>query len=112
MTTPEEALQRAREAAARKRAGGAYAEAETPELPDRLGAEQLSEWAVVEVDQRNIRSTRRLGAPVTFGKKLLMRILRQYTNELEATQTRFNLVLLGMLHDLEERVAELEKRLK
>jgi hypothetical protein len=104
MTTPEEALERAREAAREK--GYSYAE---PELPERLGPNQLSEWAVIEVDRRNVYSTRRAGAPITALKRLLLRLLRQYTNELEAKQTRFNLAVLGLLNDLEARVADLER---
>jgi hypothetical protein len=110
VTRPEEALERAREAAARKRAAGGYPDAGAPAPPARLGPDQLAEWAVIEADPRNVYSTRRAGAPITALKQLLLRLLKQYTNEIEAKQTRFNLVLLGMLHDLEARVAELERR--
>jgi hypothetical protein len=62
----------------------------------------------VEVDL--LRSTRRAGAPVTGVKRLLLRLLRQYTNELEAQQTRFNVGVLARLEELEGRIAELERR--
>jgi hypothetical protein len=110
VTTPEEALERAREAARAKRERGGYADSEPPAPPERLGPGQLAEWAVIEVDPRHVYSTRRAGAPITALKRLLMRLLKQYTNEAEAKQTRFNLALLGMLNDLEARVAELERR--
>lgn len=114
MSTPEDALERAREAAERKRAGGAYPGSEPGSLQDSIVSERpdlelLGEWAVIEVDRRNIYSTRRLGAPITLLKRLLMRLLNQYTVELEARQTRFNIALVSHLQDLEGRVARLER---
>lgn len=103
MTRPEDARERAREAAARRRAEGGYAEPpglEEPPTPERPSLEQLREWALIEVDPSLVYSTRRLGGPVTFVKRLLLRLLRQYTTELEAQQTRFN---VGVLAWLEER---------
>jgi hypothetical protein len=34
---------------------------------------------------------------MTWAKRLLLRMLRQYTTELEARQTRFNMALLAYL---------------
>ena len=60
--------------------------------------ELLAEWAVIEIDRDEvIYSTRRGGAPITFFKRLLARLLRQYFIELEARQTRFNIALLERL---------------
>lgn len=72
-------------------------------LPGAAGTvsdEQLRQWAVIEVDPREVYSTRRLGAPITFLKRFMLRLLRQYTMELEARQTRFNLALLARLREL------------
>jgi hypothetical protein len=114
MTWPEEALERAREAAERKRSAGDYPPPAPGALEDSISGdippELVGEWAVVAVDPDAVYSTRRLGAPITALKKLLMRLLRQYHVELEAQQTRFNIALLSQLRDLEARVARLERR--
>ena len=114
MTRPEEALERAREAAERKRSEGAYPEREPGALEasitgDRPDLDLVAEWAVLGVDPGLVYSTRRGGAPVTALKRLLMRLLRQYHAELEAQQTRFNIALLAHVRDLEQRVARLER---
>lgn len=113
MTRPEEALEQAREAAARKRREGTYPEAAAGQLEstitaERPSAELLGEWAVIEVDPALVYSTRRLGAPITALKRLLLRLLRQYHVELEARQTRFNIALLSHFQELERRVTQLE----
>lgn len=113
MRTPEEALSAAREAAAAARARGAYADdlgGFAIEPTDRITSEQLIEWAAIEPDVALMRSTRRAGAPVTFLKRLLLRGLQQYHNELTAQQTRFNLNLLAYVAELEDRVKALEER--
>ena len=110
MTRPEEALERARAEAARRRAAGALDDepALRPTDFDRdVAAESvttalLREWAVIEVDPRRLYSTRTLGAPITLAKRLLLRLLRQYLAELEARQTRFNLGVVRRLEELEE----------
>ena len=113
---PEDALEHARREAARKRAAGGYGEDEDAvrELEDAITgpvtSQQLREWALIDVDASLLRSTRRGGAPVTGLKRLLLRLLRQYTRELEAQQTRFNVGVLGRLQELERRVAELERK--
>lgn len=107
MTSPEEAAAVAREAAAR--AGGAPPPGEeasrlergiAPGLPS---SEVLQEWAVLDVDPDLIRSTRRMGGPLTALKRGLLRFLRQYTREVEAQQTRFNLAVVARLRELESR---------
>jgi hypothetical protein len=106
--TPEEALAAARAAAAEHDddVPGGYVIRPT----ERLSVEQLSDWAAIEPDPDLMRSTRRLGAPITFVKRQLLHVMRQYLRELQAQQTRFNLILLGRVAELEERVEQLEKR--
>ncbi len=111
---PEDASAHARAEAERKRAAGAYREdcAAVRELEDAITGpvtpQQLREWALIDVDASLVRSTRRAGAPVTGFKRLLLRLLRQYTNELEAQQTRFNVAMLARVEELEARIAAAE----
>jgi hypothetical protein len=53
-----------------------------------------------------VYSTRKGGAPITWFKKLLLRLLRQYTSELEAQQTRFNVGVVAYLESREKRDPE------
>jgi hypothetical protein len=112
---PDDAVEHARAEAERKRAAGGYREDSEAvrELEDAITGpvtpQQLREWALIEVDTELLRSTRRGGAPVTGVKRLLLRLLRQYTNELEAQQTRFNVGVLARLEELEVRIAKLER---
>jgi hypothetical protein len=112
MTEPEEALERARAAAAQMRAAGAYADEGTidPEPSDSITLAKLYEWALIEPDLRDVRSTRRYGAPMTALKHGLLRLLGQYHSALIAEQTRFNVNLLGHLKRLEDRIEALERR--
>ena len=102
---PEEALEQARAEAARKRSEGVY----PPEEPalaaptPAMNIERLREWAIVEVDPDLVYSTRRGGRPITWFKKLVLRMMRQYTTELEAQQTRFNVGVVAYLESLERR---------
>jgi hypothetical protein len=103
---PEEALEQARAEAARKRGEGVYPPAGDSGDPALRGGPDLArlrEWAIVEVDPDLVCSTRRGGAPITWFKKLLLRLLRQYTTELEAQQTRFNVGVVAYLERLEKR---------
>ena len=115
MTGPEEALERARAEAARRREAGGYVGAEpggaleATFVPDRPPDATMAEWAVIAVEEDTLYSTRRGGAPVTWAKRLLLRLMRQYLVEAEARQTRFNLALLARLGELEERVERLER---
>jgi hypothetical protein len=112
MTRPEDAARLARERADARRATGDYpADTSVPpfEHGDRVTAEQLREWALIEVDPELVQSTRAGGAPITGFKRLLVRLLRQYTTELQAQQTRFNVGVLARLRELEERVERLER---
>jgi hypothetical protein len=113
VSSPERALEQARREAARMRAAGAYAElpdAPEPEgAPPAAGPLSLYRWGQIEPDLAEVRSTRRLGAPVTALKRALLRLLLQYHVQLTAQQTRFNLALLTHIDRLQERVAQLER---
>jgi hypothetical protein len=113
--SPEEAIERARERAAQRRAeaGGAGREPAALEASitaERPSLELLSEWSVIETDSSEVYSTRRAGGAITALKHLLLRLLGQYHRQLEARQTRFNIALLSHFRDLEERVARLERQ--
>ena len=115
MTGPDEALRRARRAVEDRRATGGYAEQLGPvahelERPGEVPPELLREWALLSVDPELVYSTRRGGAPITLFKRLLLRLMRQYTLELEARQTRFNVALLARLDELERRLESLQQR--
>jgi len=108
---PERAIEVARERAAAARERGAYADdlrGFAISRPTRISTQRLMEWAVIEPDERLLRSTRRLGAPITWFKRLLLRGLQQQFNELTSQQSRFNMHVLVHLTELEERVRTLE----
>ena len=113
MTKPEDAVAAARAELERLRAAGRYGEPEgglTVEPTDRVSRAQLLEWALIEPDLSELRSTRRGGAPISAVKRLLLRGLQQYHNELIAEQTRFNVHVLRRLFELEDRLDELDGR--
>ena len=106
--SPESAPDAARASAERKRAEGAYppdtmAPGAPPAGPDLA---RLREWAIVEVDSDLLYSTRSGGAPITWFKRMLLRLMRQYTTELEAQQTRFNVGVVAYLESLEKQDGE------
>ena len=107
-------LERARRAAAEARERGAYAEIPGFEIEptDQVTPENLLEWAVPEPDPDLVYSTRKLGAPITWVKRLMLRGLRQYHGQMLSGQARFNLQLTTYVAELEERIAELERRLE
>jgi hypothetical protein len=110
---PEEAVDRAREALAARRAEGAYAENMDEcrvRPPERPSTELLLEWAVIEPDLDLVVSTRRLGAPISWLKRLLVHLLRQYTGQLASQQTRLNIHLMGRVAELDERLTDLQHR--
>ena len=113
MTSPEEALQLARERAEAARARGAYGDdlgrfAIDP--VDAVTLEHLLEWAVIDPDVSELRSTRRWGAPITLVKRMLYRLLRQYHGQVIAQQSRFNIQLAVYVGQLADRVERLERR--
>jgi hypothetical protein len=105
---PEEALPAARAAAAAR--DDTLPPGMSIEPTERVSIEQLMEWANIEPDADLMRSTRRLGAPITWAKRQLVHILRQYLRELQSQQTRFNLNLLIRVAEIEDRVARLEEQ--
>lgn len=108
---PEEALAAARAEVARRRARGepAVVAAEDIGAGERVTRERLLEWALIDPDPSLVRSTRPLGAPITWVKRGLVRALRQYHGEAHAQQTRFNLHMVAAWTDLDARVAALER---
>jgi hypothetical protein len=107
---PEQALEEARRRAAKYDPPAHEAiEGLTIEPTDRVGLEQLIEWAVAEPDPDKVRSTRVLGAPITALKRGMVHLTRQQTGDLLAQQARFNLHLLTRVAELEERVKRLEE---
>lgn len=105
---PEEALEAAR-ARARRRAYAEPPEGLSIEPLDQVTLAQLLEWALVEPDLSKLRSTRRFGGPITWLKRMLLRGLQQYHNEVLYQQTRFNIHLLRKLLELEDRLERLER---
>src|ERR1700738_2637904 len=96
------------------RASGAYGEGGARRPLQATGAittGKLFEWALIEPDVSDVRSTRRAGAPITALKRLLLRLLAQYHGELIAEQTRCNVNLVSHVRHLEERIEELEEQL-
>jgi hypothetical protein len=110
---PEDAPAQARREVERIKAAGGYAEQDASSLRieplDRITQAQLLEWALIEPDLSKLRSTRRFGAPITWVKRLLLRGLQQYHNELTFQQSRLNIQLLRRVLELEERIEELER---
>ena len=109
MTTPEQALEAARAAA---RAPTDPSEPGAPWRMDdpAMASQRLVEWAIIDPDQAQVYSTRRYGKPLTLVKRLLVRFLAQYLNEVTAQQSRFNAAVAAHVMRLEERVEELERR--
>ena len=110
---PEDALAEARAEVERLKALGRYDEPAgglTIEPLDQVTRAQLLEWALIEPDLTKLRSTRRYGAPITWVKRLLLRGLQQYHNEVSYQQTRFNIHVLRKVLELEDRIEKLEKR--
>ncbi len=102
--TPEDAARQARAQAAHKREEGRYPPLAPGALDSSIGEpslDDLERWARIHVDPADAYSMRRLGAPVTAVKRLLLRLLRQQQVELEAQQTRFNVAVVEHLRRLE-----------
>jgi hypothetical protein len=106
MKDPQQALEAAREMAARDSGPGDDAawQLEDPSF----SARRLAEWAIIEPEQAEVYSTRRFGRPITVAKRLLIRMLSQYIGQMSAQQSRFNAQIAAHVIRLEERVAALE----
>ena len=107
MKDPQQALE-----AARAAAGGPPDPDDAPwNLEDPAGsARRLAEWAIIEPEQAEVYSTRRLGRPITAIKRLLIRMLSQYLGQMSAQQSRFNAQIAAHVLRLEERVHALEEQ--
>jgi hypothetical protein len=103
---PQQALQEARRAALR--APDETTASWNLEDPS-ASARRLAEWAIIEPEQAEVYSTRRLGKPITALKRLLIRLLAQYLGQMSAQQSRFNAQVAAHVMRLEERVAALEQ---
>jgi hypothetical protein len=113
MTRPDEALEKARAAAAQARSEGGYLDdlhGLQVEPTDAVTIDRLLEWALIEPDPRLVRSTRTLGAPITWLKRFLVRLLRQHLAQIVSQQSRFNIQLTAFVAELEDRVTALERR--
>ena len=95
---PEEALERARSASFGEDLSG-FAVEPTSEVT----LDKLMEWAIIETDPALVRSTRWYGAPITWYKRALRRALRQELGQAYAQQSRFNLMVVTRLQELEDR---------
>ncbi len=125
---PEDALAHARRVAVEHAAttipsGGLEVERSTQPSDD-----QLLQWAVIEPDLREVRSTRRgpVGAVVTATKQGLLRLMGQYHAQVTSTQSRINVhlslrstltrdevrLMREELTALRARVVQLEERLE
>jgi hypothetical protein len=110
---PEEALAAARRAASARDKKYNIPPAPPWEVGDPVqSARRLAEWAIIEPDEAEVRSTRRNGRPITALKLLLVRMLRQYMGQMTAQQSRFNAQVAAHVVRLEERVAELEEMVR
>lgn len=113
MRTPEQALSAARERAAAAQARGEYRDVQ-PSLDlspsTRVSRRRLAAWAIIDPARPEVYSTRRFGQPITALKRLLIRFLRQYIDQLSAQQSRFNAQAAAHLLSLDERMRALEER--
>ena len=107
--TPEEALAAARAAAQPYEERPVSLDASPV---NRMSDSKLVEWSVIDPALDRVYSTRRLGAPITFFKRLLIRALRQYLGEAMAQESRYNAVATAHILNLEERVRDLEEQLR
>ena len=94
--TPEEALEKAQRASFGEDLSGFEVQP-----TDELTIERLTEWAVIETDPDLLRSTRMGGAPITWFKRFLRRMLAQELGQAYAQQSRFNLMVVTRLQELE-----------
>ena len=98
---PEEALERARRASFGEDLSGFAVEP-----TDELTIDRLMEWAVIETDPALVRSTRPWGAPITWYKRALRRLMRQELGQAYAQQSRFNLMVVTRLHQIESMLED------
>jgi hypothetical protein len=75
-----------------------------------MSLKRLAAWAIIEPEEAEVYSTRRLGQPITLIKRGLIRLMRQYLVQMSAQQSRFNAHVVAHVMALDERVRELERR--
>ncbi|WP_320668545.1 hypothetical protein [Patulibacter defluvii] len=116
---PEDALDAARRLAAEHATTTIPGDGLRVERSSQPSDDQLLQWAVVEPDLREVRSTRRLGAPVTRTKQALLRLLGQYHAQVLSVQNRVNVHLAlrsslvrDELRELRSEVDGLRRRLR
>lgn len=108
MKDPDEALGAARDAAGDAGDAGPSLDSLSLDL-QFVSARRLAEWAIVEPEPERVYSTRPYGKPITWFKRLLIRLLGQYLGQMSAQQSRFNAHIAAHVMRLEERVEELER---
>jgi hypothetical protein len=106
---PEDALAAARAAAEPYDEGPVSLDASPV---NRISESKLAEWSLIDPQLDRVYSTRRLGAPITWFKRLLIRMLRQYLGEALAQESRYNAAATAHILNLEERVRDLEEQLR
>lgn len=106
MKDPQDALDAARRAAT---ASGEHDGAPWTLEDPTLSTTRLVEWAILAPEEATVYSTRRWGKPITLLKRGLVRLLRQYLNEVNAQQSRFNALVAAHVMRLEQRVDALER---
>jgi hypothetical protein len=125
---PEDALTHARRVAAEHAATTIPSGGLEVERSAQPSDDQLLQWAVIEPDLREVRSTRRgpVGALVTAVKQGLLRLMGQYHAQVTSTQSRINVhlslrstltrdevrLMREELTALRARVVQLEERLE
>ena len=107
MKDPREALDAARRAASHRSGDTARLDAIEPGS-STLDSRRLMDWAIIEPERAKVYSTRRYGRPITVFKRLLVRLLRQYLDEVSAQQSRFNAQVAAHVMRIEERLTALE----
>jgi hypothetical protein len=106
MKDPREALDAARSAAGSSEG----ADLDSLSLDEEfVSARRLAEWAIIEPEPERVYSTRAYGKPITWLKRMLIRLLDQYLGQMSAQQSRFNAHLAAHVMRLEERVEQLER---
>jgi hypothetical protein len=101
---PADALAQAR----RDAAASGTADTLPPVPGEAVSTRRLAEWALIEPLESEVYSTRRFGRPITAFKRLLLRLVRQYFDQVTAQQSRFNAHMAAHVIGLEDRVQALE----
>ena len=116
MRTPEEALSAARRQAAADpwepdddRESGRPSDIE---FVQPFALERLASWALIEPEAAEVYSTRRVGRPITWVKRAILRLTRQYVDQIAAQQSRFNAMVVAQVLALDDRVRLLERHVQ